>query len=48
MTFSRQAIAEAGFVDTTAIVVTNTDSHENVSLLKTGPVSADEELLQAK
>lgn len=48
MTFSRQAIAEAGFVDTTAIVVTNTDSHESVSLLKTGPVSAGEELLQVK
>lgn len=48
MTFSRQAIAEAGFADTTAIVVTNTDSCESVSLLKTGTVSAGEELLQVK
>lgn len=48
MTFSRQAIAEAGFADTTAIVVINTDSCESVTLLKAGAVSAGEELLQIK
>ena len=48
MTFSRQAIAEAGFADTTAIVVTNADSCGSVSLLKTGGVSAGEKLLQVE
>lgn len=48
LTFSRKAIAEAGFPDTTAIIVTNTDDYEAVTQEKTGAVAVSEKLLFVK
>lgn len=48
LTFSRRAITEAGFPDTTAIIVTNTDDYEAVTQEKTGVVAVSEKLLFVK
>lgn len=47
MTFDRDAIAEAGFSDTTAVLITNTADFEKVRLLRTGPGKVGEKLIQA-
>lgn len=48
MSFSKKAIAEAGFKDTAAVIITNTDDYSSVELLKTGAVTANEKLIQIK
>lgn len=48
MSFNKKAIADAGLVDTTAVIVANTDDFEHVDLLKTGPITAGEKIIQVK
>lgn len=48
MTFSKKAISQAGFPDTTAIVVTNSDDFQNITLLTTGKVSHQSKIMEAK
>lgn len=48
LTFSRKAITEAGFPDTTAIIVTNTDDYEAVTQEKTGALAVSEKLISVK
>lgn len=46
MTFSKADIAAAGFPDTVAIVVTNTDDHNAIHTLYTGKGEVGQEMLQ--
>lgn len=48
MNFSKKAIAEAGFVDTTAVIVINTEEYESVDVLHTGDTQVSEKILQVK
>lgn len=48
MTFSKKAISEAGFSDTVAVIVVNTEEYEAVILEKEGAVSASEKLITVK
>ncbi|MCD8067576.1 MAG: PTS glucose transporter subunit IIA, partial [Lachnospiraceae bacterium] len=42
LSFDRKAIAEAGFPDVTAVLITNTDDYQAVELTKTGEVETAE------
>ena len=46
--FSKKAIAAAGFRDTIAVIVTNTDDYEAVRLEKTGAVAISGKLISIK
>lgn len=48
MKFSKKEIAAAGHPDTTAVLVTNADSFQEVNLLRTGTGPVGEKLLQIK
>ncbi|MCD8131896.1 MAG: PTS glucose transporter subunit IIA [Lachnospiraceae bacterium] len=44
LAFDRKAIAEAGFPDVTAVLITNTDDYQAVELTKTGEVETAEKI----
>lgn len=46
MTFDRDAISKAGYPDTTAVLVTNTDDFDSVEFFTAGSVSATDNLLK--
>ncbi len=48
LSFDRKAIADAGFPDVTAVLITNTDDYEAVELLKTGATEAAEKIIAIK
>ncbi len=48
LSFDRKAIADAGFPDVTAVLITNTDDYEAVELVKTGATEATEKLITIK
>lgn len=48
LTFSKADIAAAGYPDTTAVLVTNTDDYEEVTLTRTGDGKAGEKLIVIK
>lgn len=48
MTFSKEKISAAGYPDTTAIIVTNTDDFDEVTALTEGSVDRSSAILQVK
>lgn len=48
MTFSKAEIAKAGHPDTTAVLVTNSDEYEEISVLRTGVGEAGERMMMVK
>lgn len=45
ISFDRQAIADAGFKDTTMVVIANSDNYNEVNLIKKGMADAGEKLI---
>ena len=48
MTFSKAEIAKAGHPDTTAVLITNSDEYEEISVLRTGVGEAGERMMLVK
>ena len=45
ISFDRQAIADAGFKDTTMVVIANSDNYDEVNLIKKGTANVGEKLI---
>lgn len=48
LTFDRKAIADAGYSDTTAVLITNSGDYQAVELCKTGAAALSEKIMTVK